>query len=202
MTRKITPLDRILLLITGLLAAYLIVTGVEGLPILATWAYATAFGVLLIAGLLIIINGFEVLDSPLVVIIAAVIPLSLSLGMVVENLPQDWHLAYLIFVVIGFLAILLTRFLVPEHAATIVLAFVHGIAGLLIVGLPIVLVLQGVKPPMVLFMSVGGALIGVGGLLLAFLKAGKPILSAEKIFTLLPWILLLMSAAFVLGLGA
>ena len=200
--KRITPLDRIALLITGLLAAYLIVKGVEGLPALATWAYSIAFGVLLIAGLLIIINGFEVLDSPWVVIIAAIIPLGLSLGMVIENLPLDWHLAYLVFVVIGFLAILLTRFLVPERVATIVLAFVHGVAGLLIFGLPIVLVLQGVKAPMYLFMSVGGALIGIGGLLLAFQKAGKPILSAEKTFTLLPWILLLMSAAFVLGLGA
>jgi hypothetical protein len=200
--KRITPLDRIALLITGLLAAYLIVKGVEGLPVLATWAYSIAFGVLLIAGLLIIINGFEVLDSPWVVIIAAIIPLGLSLGMVLENLPPDWHLAYLVFVVIGFLAILLTRFLVPERVATIVLAFVHGVAGLLIFGLPIVLVLQGVKAPLYLFMSVGGALIGIGGLLLAFLKAGKPILSAEKVFTLLPWILLLMSASFVLGLGA
>ncbi len=200
--KRITPLDRIALLITGLLAAYLIVMGVEGLPVLATWAYSIAFGVLLIASLLMIINGFDVLDSPWVVIIAAIIPLSLSLGMVIENLPPDWHLAYLVFVVIGFLAILLTRFLVPERAATIVLAVVHGIAGLLIVGLPIALVLQGVKAPIYLFMSVGGALIGIGGLLLAFLKTGKPILSAEKILTLLPWILLLMSAAFVLGLGA
>ena len=200
--KKITPLDRIALLITGLVAAYLIVKGVEGLPDLATWAYSIAFGVLLIAGLLMIINGFDVLDSPWVVIIAAIIPLGLSLGMVIENFPSDWHLAYLVFVVIGFLAILLTRLLVPERAATIVLAFVHGVAGLLIFGLPIVLVLQGVKAPMVLFMSAGGALIGIGGMLLTFLKAGKPILSAEKIFTLLPWILLLMSVSFVLGLGA
>lgn len=200
--KRITPLDRIILLITGLLAAYLIVMGVEGLPILATWAYASAFGVLLIAILLMIINGFDVLDSPLVVIVAAIIPLGLSLGMVIENLPPDWHLPYLAFVVIGFLAILLTRFLIPERGATIVLAFVHGIAGLLIVGLPIALVLQGVKAPMYLFMSVGGALIGIGGMLLAFLKSGRPILSAERIFVLLPWILLLMSASFVLGLGA
>jgi hypothetical protein len=200
--KRITPLDRIALLITGLLAAYLIVMGVEGLPVLATWAYSTAFGVLLIASLLMIINGFEVLDSPLVVIIASIIPLGLSLGMVIENLPPDWHLPYLAFVGIGFLGILLSRFLVPERAATIMLAFVHGVAGLLIFGLPIVLVLQGVKAPMYLFMSAGGALIGIGGMLLAFLRAGKPIISAEKIFSLLPWILLLMSATFVLGLGA
>jgi len=199
--KRITPLDRITLLITGLLAAYLIVMGVEGLPILATWAYTTAFGVLLIAALLMIINGFDVLDNSIVVILAAVIPLGLSLGMVIENLP-DWHLVYLVFGMVSFLAILLTRFLVPERTATIVLAVVHGVAGLLIFGLPIALVLQGAKPMLYLFVSAGGALIGIGGVLFAFLKAGRPIISAEKIFVFLPWILLLMSAAFVLGLGA
>ena len=199
--KRITPLDRVTLLITSLIAAYQVVAGVEGLPVLATWAYTTAFGVLIISSLLMIINGFDVLDSPLVVIIATIIPLSLSLGMVIENIP-DWHLAYLAFVLVGFISILLSRYLLPERAATIVLAFVHGVAGLLIFGLPIALVLQRTKPILYLFVSVGGALIGAGGLLLALLKTGKPIVSAEKIFTLLPWILLLMSAAFVLGLGA
>ena len=198
--KRITPLDRITLLITGLIAAYLVVKEIEGQSVLATWAYTTAFGVLLIATLLMIINGFDVLDSPMVVIIATVIPIGLSLGMVIENIP-DWYLTYLVFVVVGFLAILLTRFIVPERAATMVLASVHGIAGLLIVGLPIALVLQEMKPMQYLSVSVGGAFIGIGGMLLAFLKAGKPILSAEKIFALLPWILLLMSAAFVFGLG-
>jgi len=199
--KRITPLDRIALLLTCLIAAYQVVVGVEGLPGLATWAYATSFGVLLIAGLLMIINGFEVLDSPLVVIIAAIIPLGLSLGMVVEEF-QAWSGGYTIFVVLGLLSILLSRFLLPERAAAIALSLVHGIAGLLIVGVPIALVVQGTKPLLYLFVSVGGALIGAGGLLLALLKTGKPILSAERIFTLLPWILLLMSAAFVLGLGA
>jgi len=199
--KRIAPLDRIALLLTCLIAAYQVVVGVEGLPGLATWAYATSFGVLLIAGLLMIINGFEVLDSPLVVIIAALIPLGISLGMVVEEFPA-WCGGYTIFVVLGLLSILLSRYLLPERAAAIALSLVHGIAGLLIVGVPIALVVQGTKPLLYLFVSVGGALIGAGGLLLALLKTGKPILSAERIFAVLPWILLLMSAAFVLGLGA
>jgi len=64
--KKISVLDRILLLITGLLAAYQIVA-MDGITGLAGWAYTIAFGVLLVAGLLIIIMGFEVLDSPWVV---------------------------------------------------------------------------------------------------------------------------------------
>ncbi|MCJ7825632.1 MAG: hypothetical protein MUP44_12095 [Anaerolineales bacterium] len=185
---------------TGLIAAYQVVVGVEGLPTLATWAYTIAFGVLLIAGLLMIINGFEILLSSLVIVIAALIPLGLSFGMVVEEFPA-WCGGYTIFVVLGLLSILLSRYLLPERAAAIALSLVHGIAGLIIVGLPVALVLQGTKPLLYLFVSVGGALIGAGGLLLALLKTGKPIISSEKIFALLPWILLLMSAAFVLGLG-
>lgn len=199
--KRITPLDRIALLITGLIAAYQIVIGVEGSPQPATWAYTTAFGILLIAGLLMIINGFEVLESSLVIIVAALVPLGLSFGLVVEDLPA-WRAGYATFVVLGLLSILLSRNLLRERAAAIALSLVHGIAGLIIVGLPIALVLQGTKPIHYLFVSVGGALIGAGGLLLALLKTGKPILSAEKIFALFPWILLMMSAAFVLGLGA
>jgi hypothetical protein len=46
---------------------------------------------------------------------------------------------------------------------------------------------------------VGGALIGIGGLLLSFLKAGRPILSRETILKVLPGLLLLMTAFFVAG---
>jgi len=45
-------------------------------------------------------------------------------------------------------------------------------------------------------------LIGIGGLLLAFLKVGKPLLSRATILRILPGLLLLMTAAFVLGFSA
>jgi len=105
--KKISVLDRILLLLTGLLAAYQIVA-MDGITGLAGWAYTIAFGVLLVAGLLIIIMGFEVLDSPWVVIVSTIIPLSLSLGLVAEYLP-DLTTPYLIFVIAGFLAVVATR---------------------------------------------------------------------------------------------
>jgi len=47
--------------------------------------------------------------------------------------------------------------------------------------------------------GVGGAMIGVGGLLLSFLKAGKPILARETIFKILPGLLLSMTVCFVAG---
>jgi hypothetical protein len=199
--KKITVLDRILLLITGLLAAYQIAVGVEGTALLCITCYTIAFGVLLVAGLLIIIMGFEVLDSSWVVIASTIIPLSLSMGLVSEYLP-GWTTPYLIFVVVGFLSVIVTRLATPGMPGTLTLVFVHGIAGILITLLPIIFAIRGEVPAGFAFVGIGGALIGVGGLLLSFLKAGKPILSQDTIMTVLPSLLLMMTAAFVLGFAA
>ncbi len=196
--KKMSVLDRILLLLTGLLAAYQIVVGIDEVVRLSVWAYTVAFGILLVAGLLLIIMGFEVLDSPLVVIISTIIPLSLSLGLVLEYLPEVTTI-YMIFVVAGFLAIVVTRYTQPGKIATIVLATVHGVAGMLIFLLPIILALSGEMPYGFALVGIGGALIGMGGLLLAFLKAGKPILPQKTILSILPALFLLMTAAFVVG---
>lgn len=196
---KMSALDRILLLLTGLLAAYQIVAGINDLSTLPTIAYTIAFGVLLIASLLMIILGIDVLDSPAVVIVATIIPLSLSLGLVWEHVPA-WQTGYLVFVIIGFLAVLVTRiFPMPGKLPTIVLALVHGLAGMVIFLLPIMMVLQGQTAPGFALVGLGGALIGVGGLLLSFLKAGNPVLSREKILRILPGLLLATTACFVFG---
>ncbi len=192
--KKMSALDRSLLLITGLLAAYQIVAG-------AFAAYTLAFGVLLVAGLLLIIFGFDILASPFVVVVATLIPLSLSAGLVMQYLPT-FAAIYLVFAVAGWLAIAVTRFAGARKINTIVLVMVHGIAGLLIFALPIGLALRGATPMRFALVGVGGALIGLGGVLLSFLKAGKPILSENAILTVLPVLLLLMMAAFVGGLAA
>lgn len=191
--------DRILLLLTGLLAAYQIVIGIDHMDSGAIYAYTIAFGVLLVAGLLLIILGFDVLETPIVVIIAALIPLSLSTGLVWQYLPGCRY-SYLSAAGVGFLGIVLTRSL-PVHArlSVMVLAVVHGLAGLLIAFLPPILVLRGAAPLGFALVGLGGVLIGLGGLLLAFLKMGKPVLSKESILNVLPWLLMLMTAAFVGG---
>ena len=196
---KMSPLNRVLLLMTGLLAAWQVAIGINGLGPVPITAYTIAFGVLLVAGLLMIILGFEVLDSPIVVIVSTIIPLALSLGLVWEKLAA-WRTPYLGFVGAGFLAILVTRSTpLPGKIPTLVLALVHGVAGLTIFLLPTILAAQGLTPPGFALVGLGGALIGIGGLLLSFLKAGKPILPRETILKILPALLLLMTAAFVAG---
>lgn len=195
---KISILDRILLLATGLLAAYQISMGITGLNPLSTWGYTIGFGVLLVASLLLTILGFESLESPAVVVISTVIPLGIALGLVAEHLRQ-YTSFFLIFVVLGFGAVGFTRYLTQGKTATFVLAVTHGIAGLLITFIPVILSIQRKTAPGYLLVGLGGALIGVGGLLLAFLKAGKPLLNQETIYRLLPLILFLMVLSYVVG---
>jgi hypothetical protein len=196
--KKMTMLDRLLLLLTGGLAAYQVAVAIEGLPPAAVVAYTVAFGVLLVAGLLLIILGFEILETPFVVIVATLIPLGLAVGLVAEYLP-GLLIAAVILAGLGLLAVLLTRLFRPGLAAALTLAVVHGISGLLIFGLPLVLSLNGAALPGFALVGIGGGLIGVGGLLLSFLKTGHPLLSRQAIFTILPGLLLLTTAAFVGG---
>ena len=196
--KTISVINRILLLLTALLAAYQVAVGIDGLDTFAIICYTIAFGVLLVACLLIIILGYEVLDSPLVLIVSTIIPLSLSLGLVWEYL-VDFRQFYLTFAIIGMLAVIITRQITPGRVAVVALAVVHGISGLVIFLLPILLSLRGITKPGFTLVGLGGALIGIGGLLLSFLKTGRPILSRDVILSLLPGLLLLMTIAFVAG---
>lgn len=196
---KITIFDRVLLLITALFAAYQIAVGIDGFSTLPKIAYSISFGVLLIAGLLLIILGFEVLDSPFVVIVSTIIPLSLATGLIGQHL-SNLQTLYLIFAFIGFLAVLITRtFPLKNKLPLFILILVHGVAGLTILILPLFLVFSGRANPGFSLISVGGALIGLGGMLLALLKAGKPLLSRQTIYRILPLLLLLMTASFLAG---
>ena len=146
-----------------------------------------------------LILGYGVLESPIVVIISTVIPLSLSLGLVWEYF-SPIRIPYLLFVTIGFSAIIISRSIsMPGKLPTIILAVVHGIAGMIIFLLPIIFAITGQAKPGFALVGIGGALIGIGGLLLSFLKTGRPILSRDTIFKVLPGLLLVMTVAYVAG---
>jgi len=192
-------IDRTLILITVLLAAYQIVVGIDQMDNIPIIAYTIAFGVLLVAGLLLIILGFDMLDSPIVVIISTIIPLALATGLVYQHL-ASFRIMYLLFAIIGFSAAALTRSAkIQNRLPIITVAIVHGIAGMTIFLLPIIPSFQGQTHPLFSLVSIGGALIGIVGLLLSFLKAGKPILSRERIFGIFPIMLLLTTVCFVAG---
>jgi hypothetical protein len=196
---KITSLDRTLLLLTGFISAYHIAIGIDRMDSVPIIAYTIAFGVILVAGLLLIILGFEVLELPIVVIISTIIPLALSLGLVWQHL-ASFRTPYLIFAIVSFLAVILTRSIPMQNKIpVIVIAVTHGVAGMTIFLLPIIIAAQGGMKPLFSLVGIGGASIGILGLLLSFLKTGKPILSKEKVMSLFPILLLLTTALFVAG---
>jgi len=82
-----------------------------------------------------------------------------------------------------------------------VLAFVHSVAGLLIFFLPIRAVARGEAGKDLIGVTIGGGLIGLGGIALAFLKSGSQLLffSADFVFAILAPLLLLMALAFAWG---
>lgn len=200
MTKQVTLSDRILFLLTACLASYQVAVGINGFNNTTVLWYTIGFGVLLVACLLLIIFGFDILDSPWVVAIAAILPISIATGLVSEYL-SEFEIACLAFGALGVLLILLSRFLLPIKLATIILAFVHGIAGLLIVILPVWITSQGKAGIGFVLVSLGGVIIGIVGLLLSILKAGKPLLPISSILALFPALLLFMSASFVAGMA-
>lgn len=196
---KISSLNRILLFATVFLAAYQIAIGIDQMDNIPIIAYTIAFGVILVACLLLVILGFEVLDAPIVVIISTIIPLALSLGLVWQYL-ASLRTSYLVFAIVGFLAVTVTRSITMQNKLPVfVIAIVHGISGMTIFLLPIIIAAKGEVRPGFAMVGIGGALIGMGGLLLSFLKTGKPILSKDRIMKLFPALLFLTTALFVAG---
>lgn len=200
-----TWFDQLVLLGTGLVAIYLIIRFIQdylrkGKPFYDIY-YIIAFSVLLVAGLLLIFLGYGILPAPSVVVVTTLIPLAIATGLVNQYYEKNGK-AFLLFAIVGFILIALTRFLnVGGALATIVLIIVHSIAGLEIFFIPILLVREKKVPGGFIMVSVGGFLIGLGGIALAFLKSGSQLLffSQEFVMTILAPLLFLMTLAYTWG---
>lgn len=199
-----TLIDQLLLLVTGVVALYLIVhfyrkyRQSEGKATFNLY-YLAAFAVLLVAGLLLIVLDYGILANPLVVVVSTLLPALLATGLVAQYYPRS-ESAYLIFAALGVLSIAVTRFSAEGSAlATVILATVHSIFGLTIFFLPILVARRKLAAKSIGWVTVGGTLIGIGGIALALLKVGMPILSQEVILAILAPLLLLMTISYALG---
>jgi len=197
-----TTLDRIVLLITGLIALYLswrFYVRYQTKKALYDVYYMLGFVVLLVSGVLLILFSYSILASPYVLTVATLIPLGISLGLVNQFTPKQKSV-YSWFALIGLLAIAFTSISGSPLKSVAVPVF-HGVAGLIIFFLPIVLSIQGKAAKGFWWVGVGGALIGLGGITLAFLTSGKQFLffSADFVFAILAPLLLLMTLAFTWG---
>lgn len=197
---KKSILNRILLLLTVLLAAYQVVVCSRGSTELATLAYTAGFGLLVVSGIMMIILGYETMNNHIVVLVSTWVPLAISLGLVNRFIP-DMTAGYLVFSITGFILVGITRLGLNRLLAAWLLPVVHGISGLIICILPVVLSIRGATPVGFAWVGIGGALMGTGGLVLSSLRAGKPIFSPDTILAVVPVVMLLSTAAFVLGFG-
>lgn len=194
-------LDKLFLLLTGLLAAYLCWYFFKQYQLhkaLHNLYYLVGFAVLLISGLLLIFLGLSILDWPFVLTVTSLIPLGISMGLAEEFFPS-WKKAFKWFALIGFLAIAITSFAGMADLKRIAVPVFHGVAGLVIFLGPFFA--KG-APKGFFWVGIGGALIGIGGLALASLSFGAPlfgIFTQKLVMTILTPLLFLMTGAFALG---
>ena len=203
-----TIFDIITLLLTGLVAAYLVFRFYQdyqskdpkprpNIP------YMVSFTVLLISGLLLIFFGWEILPRPEIIVVTTILPLGIAVGLVCEFYKEKFGKAYKIFALLGLIAIILTRFIpdVSKGLQIISIATVHSVFGLTVFIIPILVVKAGRAPKGFLFVTVGEAFIGLGGIALTFLKSDKQLLffSPEFVMAILAPLLLLMALAFTFG---
>jgi hypothetical protein len=193
-------LDNLFLLLTGLTAAYLLwrfYTRWSKQKKLYDVYYGMGFLVLLISGLLLIFLGLDILKSPYVLAVASLIPLGISMGIVEEYYPK-YKKPYKWFALVGFLAIAISAIAGLDTLKKISVPLFHGVAGLVIFLGPF---LTKYAPKGFWWVGIGGLLIGLGGIALAYLSVGSQFLifSPEFISIILTPLLLLMTLAFTYG---
>lgn len=193
-------LDSLFLLLTGLLAAYLCWYFWRRYNLhkaLHNIYYLMGFAVLLVSGLLLIFLGLGILSSPWVLTVASLIPLGISMGIAEEYYPS-WKKYFKWFVAIGFLAIAITSIGGMETLKKFAVPLFHGVAGMVIFLGPF---FAKKAPKGFYWVGIGGLLIGLGGIALAFISAGAQLLffSPEFVMKILTPLLLLMTGAFTLG---
>jgi hypothetical protein len=193
-------LDNLFLLLTGLVAAYLLwrfyTRWSKGKALYDVY-YIMGFLVLLVSGLLLIILGLDILASPYVLTVASLIPLGISMGLMEQYFPK-YKKAFKWFALVGFLAIAVTSIAGIELGRKISVPLFHGVAGLVIFLGPF-LVKKAAKG--FWMVGVGGVLIGLGGIALAFIANGAQLLffSPAFVMAILTPLLLLMTLAFTWG---
>jgi hypothetical protein len=195
--------DRISLLLTGLTALYLIwrfYGRYSKEKALYDIYYMMGFAVLFVSGVLLIFLGWIALASPYILTIATLIPLGISMGLMNQFMPQ-YKKAYSWFALLGLLAIAISS-IGDMSWKSIAVPLFHGVAGLIIFGLPLYVSFSKESAPKgFAWVGIGGLLIGIGGIALAFLTSGRQLLffSQDVVLMILAPLLLLMTLAFAWG---
>lgn len=167
--------------------------------------WAVSFLVLFVSGVLIIFNDFAILKEPLVPVVAALIPACLAIGLLyVLYDGKPYGMYYAIFALVMIVVLAIVRLDLVKGIAGFssgVLMGLHIPSGLIISFLPLyaVFVSKKLETSGALF-GIGGLLMSVGGVLLAFVAIGSEILSEAQIFEILPLLLVIVGLFLFFGI--
>ena len=169
-----------------------------GFPQRILWA--TSFAILSLVTAGVALSGLSFLSQPLVAPISSLIP-----GFMAAGLLWTWkHRVgsyFAMYIVATFLILLAAKLAAGAPTSLFVLS-IHGPSGLVVFLLPTYLVIARKNAWSAILVGFGGLLIGVGGMGLATLSAGVPILPEDLVLALLAPIFFLMTVLFGLGLLA
>jgi hypothetical protein len=200
------PIAIILLLVVGIVAlvmALLLLREYLTNKNVAHVLWAVSFLVLFVSGVLIILNGFEVLQEPLVPVVAALIPAGLASGLFFAVGPEEkFGLLFTAYALIGIVLLAIAKLeILFEDFSSMILMAVHIPSGLTIVLLPLLTALRKETEMTSIFFALGGFCISLGGVLLAIATVDETILlSFDDIFAILPILLVIVGVLFVLGI--
>jgi hypothetical protein len=197
----------VLLLITGvaaiLFAIFMLLDFIKNKKIYHL-LWALSFLIVFIAGVLLVVtNDFSLLLTPLVAALAALIPGGIAAGLyfaVFGEKNDKIGLGYLLFVIVMVVLIGITK-VVESPGQSIVVMVAHIPSSLSIILIPLYTTLKTKDTDWkAILVSIGGLIISIAGVMLAFLTSGSTLFTAELIFTLLPIVLLLTALFFALGM--
>ncbi|MHA1637303.1 MAG: hypothetical protein ACTSUB_04745 [Candidatus Thorarchaeota archaeon] len=166
--------------------------------------WAISMLVLFLTGLLLILFDWAIIFEPIIPVIAAIIPAFLAVGVlyaVYEDKPYGMY--WLLFSIIMIVVLAIFKFdVVPGLAAntTPVVMGLHAPSGLIIVLLPLLGAIKKEYEMTAIFFALGGITISLGGMLLAFLMLGVPVLDLAGITAILPLVLLITAVFFLFGM--
>ncbi len=192
--------NRVVLLIVAIIAGIQIVSGIEGLGTIPIAYYTFSYGIFLVSTILMILLGVDIIEQDLAALAASLLPLGFSMGLVGEFL-LECHFLYSTLIALLYAGLTIQKLRKQDKQALIFQILLHGLSGLVLFIMPLVLLLQGKVETSFLGVSIGTGLIAVGGMALAFLKSGKPLLSKDQIYAIFPTVLLLAVLAFSIGIG-
>jgi len=171
--------------------------------------HGVALAVLGTAALLLSVLGWQILGlmgdglaNKLVAIVSTLIPFAWSSGLI-SRFHARLETPYLVLMALGLVLITVSRFIDAPLMSRIVYPVFHSISALVVIITPILAYRQNYVNPQFMLISLGGALISMGGITLAFLSAGRQLLffSQDVVMSIMGPLLFVTGLLYYMGLS-